>query len=194
MVVCFTDNQIWENMIVSIFLRICTLTQTRGQNVLDFDWHSQYLHEYSVSFQNNSGRQCSLKAATLLLSVFVLFIPTPPTYHYYSWTLSCSLVLFTTSSFCSSLCVCRGCFLHRSSFFFPAESPDHLLLVKGASAPLKTKTKVNCATVVEFEATILSCVQCPHNHRNGEKKVSQSQQQIIFQSEWIKLFSYLSKR
>lgn len=65
-------------------------------------------------------------------------------------------------------------------FFFPAESPDHLLLVKGASAPLKTKTKVNCATVVEFEATILSCTQCPHNHRNGERKVSQSQQQIIF--------------
>lgn len=105
-----------------------------------------------------------------------------------------ALLFFLLQALFAAHCAyAEAAFCIEAVFFLPAESPDHLLLVKGASAPLKTKTKVNCATVVEFEATILSCTQCPHNHRNGEKGKSKSttnnflvrMDQIVFLFKWM---------
>lgn len=68
-------------MAASAIMQIYICVQTKCK-AIGFDRNSRYLHEYSTSFRSNSGRQCSLKAATLLSSVFALFILTPPTPQY----------------------------------------------------------------------------------------------------------------
>lgn len=61
---------------------------------------------------------------TVLPSGVILFILTPPTSLYYMWTLYLPLSLaawfFLLPTLQAVCCVCRGCFLHRSSFLLPS--------------------------------------------------------------------------
>lgn len=123
-----------------------------ARNVLAFDRICHYLHVCSVSFKNHSASHCGLKAAAPLTST----------------SSSCTVMNLVTLgsdkvSLCSSLLLpssfnsrpfqrllCEQRLLTASKllyYFFSAESPDHPLLVKGTSAPLKIKTKGTYATI-----------------------------------------------
>lgn len=112
----------------------------------------------SIKVKSKSDEHCALRAAAPFTSIPYNITCKPLSIHH-SLPLSCSLVHFTTSSFVST----------EAAFFPPTKSPDHLVLVKGASGSFKTKTKVSYATLFFFEATS-NCMQCPLLTKKKQQK------------------------
>lgn len=102
----------------------------------------------TVSRRKCSGRQCSMKAATLLSSIFSLFS--------LSWLLPCNAAIcelciylplaplfFLLRALFADYCVQRLLSASKHFFFLPSHLTVYCLF-KGASAHFKTKTKMNC--------------------------------------------------